>query len=144
MSSSLHLFNVEGSSSSSNNSSQAQIQHGAPTAIELDEMHIGGDAVCQGPSRPKTAFTRASTYHEVDRAVPDSPSYPKTPNELELSRPPSPATSAANTADAMPTWSSPSMNKWRILGACLFCLSNGCNDSAVSCCQWYEAHGVLY
>lgn len=130
----LNLFSIEhhSSSGSSSHSNDDHLLNHAPSAIELDEMPIGGQAVYQGPlSRPKSAITRASTYHEVDRAVPtaeDDASPSKTPAQLETSRPPSPV----QAAEVIQTWRSPSMNRWRILSACLFCLANGCNDSAVS------------
>jgi hypothetical protein len=131
--SAVSFFSIEPSSSGSSGS--VHELPSAPSAIELDDMPIGGQAVYHGPlTRPKSAVTRASTYHEVDRTVPaaDEDDSLKTPGDLELSRPPSPQLSGMNATDVAQTWNNPSMNKWRLLAACLFCLANGCNDSAVS------------
>ena len=53
---------------------------------------------------------------------------PITPNELEMSRPPSPKNDDA--ADVVQTLSNPPMNKYRLLSACFMCFGNGINDSA--------------
>ncbi|KAF2829525.1 MFS general substrate transporter [Ophiobolus disseminans] len=53
---------------------------------------------------------------------------PKTPNELEISRPPTPESDEA--VGLIRTWNSP-MTKWRILCCCLIYFANGMNDSVV-------------
>ena len=55
---------------------------------------------------------------------------PRTPNELEMSRPATPARDDA--VGLMRTWNSPSMTKWRILCCCLIYFANGINDSGKS------------
>jgi hypothetical protein len=52
---------------------------------------------------------------------------PRTPNELEMSRPSTPRTDDA--IGTTRTWNGQSMTKWRILCCCLIYLSNGINDS---------------
>lgn len=83
----------------------------APTSHELDEINWGDRL--NGPSIPPTS-SGAQT--------------PKTLNELEMSRPPSP--SADDAADVVQTLSSPPMNKWRLLSCCCMCFANGFQDSA--------------
>jgi hypothetical protein len=132
--STVSFFNIEPRSSGSS-SSVTELPN-VFSAIELDELRISETARSQSPpARPRSAVTRASTYHEVDRIVPAAKggySPPKIPGDLELSRPPSPVSSSVNVADVAQSWNNPPMNKWRLLAACLFCLANGCNDSAVS------------
>jgi hypothetical protein len=52
---------------------------------------------------------------------------PKTPNELEMSRPPTPGRD--DGFGLMRSWNSPPMTKWRILSCCLIYFANGMNDS---------------
>jgi hypothetical protein len=65
---------------------------------------------------------------------------PKTPNELEMSRPPTPT--SAETFGLMRTWNSPPETKWRILSCCLIYFANGMNDSGTSC-PMYTFSAVL-
>lgn len=53
---------------------------------------------------------------------------PQTPSELERSQPPTPKQEHA--ANIVPSWRYPSMNKWRMLAACLEYFGNGLNDAA--------------
>ena len=53
---------------------------------------------------------------------------PKTPNEMEMSRPTSPRNEEA--VDIIQTLSNPPMNMYRLLSACLMCFGNGLGDSA--------------
>ncbi|KAL8789672.1 MAG: hypothetical protein Q9195_006725 [Heterodermia aff. obscurata] len=82
----------------------------APTSHELDNINWGDRL--NGPSAP----------------TPSGAQTPKTPNELEMSRPPSPSTDEA--ADIVQTLSNPPMNKWRLLSCCFMCFANGFQDSA--------------
>ncbi|KAI4794922.1 MFS general substrate transporter, partial [Aureobasidium sp. EXF-8845] len=50
----------------------------------------------------------------------------KTPNELEMSRPPSPS----QATEVMPSWGFPSMNKYRVLAVCSVYFANGINDAS--------------
>lgn len=55
---------------------------------------------------------------------------PKTPNELEMSRPPTPRQDGA--VGLVQTWNNPPMNKWRILCCCMIYFGNGLNDAGKS------------
>ncbi|KAF2789567.1 MFS general substrate transporter [Melanomma pulvis-pyrius CBS 109.77] len=93
-----------------------------PTPIELDEYTFG--ARYNGPPEPGVqSGTEIPFEHE-------SP-MPKSPNELEMSRPPSPKRDAAVSAASLQTWKNPTMNIWRIASCCLIYLGNGINDSVV-------------
>lgn len=82
-----------------------------PSAYELVELNCGsrynGPFVSEMPSGAQT---------------------PITPNELEMSRPPSPKNDEA--VDVVQTLSNPPMNRYRLLSACLMSFGNGLNDSA--------------
>ncbi|CAE7199657.1 hypothetical protein P3342_010283 [Pyrenophora teres f. teres] len=54
---------------------------------------------------------------------------PRTPNELEMSRPPTP--SRDDAVGLTRTWNGDRMTKWRILCCCSIYFSNGMNDSVV-------------
>lgn len=57
----------------------------------------------------------------------------RTPDDLEMSRPPSPVGEDATAQ--MQRWNDPPMNKWRVLSCCLIYFGNGMNDSGmVYCC----------
>lgn len=89
----------------------ARSRHPPPGALELDEITLGHGYT--GPSQPHT---------------PSGAQTPVTPNELEMSRPPSPKNEDA--VEALQTLYSPAMNKWRFISACGMCFANGLNDSA--------------
>lgn len=59
--------------------------------------------------------------------IPSGTQTPKTPEDLEMSRPPSPT---VDEVDALQTLNDPPMNKWRLLSCCCMCFANGLNDSA--------------
>ena len=88
-----------------------QSRHHPPSVLELDELTLGPGYI--GPSQPPTP-TGAQT--------------PLTPNDLEMSRPPSPG--IENAVEALQTLSNPPMNIWRFVSACMMCFANGLNDSA--------------
>ena len=81
-----------------------------PTAFELDELRR--TIHDRAPSLPNTSGTQT----------------PRTPHELESSRPPSPQ--HHDTAEVMQTWTNPPINRWRLLSACLMNFGNGLNDAA--------------
>lgn len=81
--------------------------------IELDQITSGKSR--NGQYTPGQATPGAQT--------------PKTPNELEMSCPPTPRRDDA--VGLMRTWNSPPMTKWRILSCCLIYLANGMNDSGI-------------
>jgi fucose permease len=77
-----------------------------PTTYELDEIQCG--QVLSGPA------TGVQT--------------PTAPNDLEQSHPSTPREHEAT--EMVMSLSNPSMNKWRLLAACMMGFSNGLNDSA--------------
>lgn len=78
-----------------------------PNIHELDKLSFGNRY--RDPSRVPSPHSLKST----------------TPNELEMSQPPSPVNEDA--ADVVQTLSNPPMNKYRLLSACLMCFGNGIN-----------------
>ncbi|KAK4693233.1 hypothetical protein P7C71_g4126, partial [Lecanoromycetidae sp. Uapishka_2] len=91
-------------------------RHGLPdlsTAHELQKSNrsIRGDS---GPSVPPTS-SGAQT--------------PRTPNELEQSRPPSPE-NGVDTVEMKQSFSNPPINRYRVVAACLMNFQNGLNDAA--------------
>jgi hypothetical protein len=84
--------------------------------IELDPITPG-----------KAQYEPATGQHASKQAAPSGAQTPKTPNELEMSRPPTPRRDDA--VGLMRTWNSPPMTKWRILCCCLIYFANGMNDS---------------
>lgn len=82
-----------------------------PTAYELDELSKVARA--NGSSGP-TTLSGGQT--------------PRSPHELEMSRPPSPDSHEAT--DVVQTWTRPPINKWRVLSACLMNFGQGLNDAA--------------
>ena len=78
----------------------------APSVIELDE------------------YTWGSRYNGPSNAGTQTPI---TPNELEISQPPTPK--RAEAAGLVQSFSNPAMNKWRVLAACLVYFGNGLNDA---------------
>ncbi|KAJ4368047.1 hypothetical protein N0V83_006402 [Neocucurbitaria cava] len=82
----------------------------------------------------KVSGTQTPGYHG-----PAGTQTPKTPNELEMSRPPTPKRDEA--VGLIRTWNNPPMTKWRILCCCLAYFSNGINDSVVGALIPYiESH----
>ncbi|KAJ9669514.1 hypothetical protein H2201_000381 [Coniosporium apollinis] len=79
----------------------------APSVIELGEYTWGSRY--NGPSNTGTQT-------------------PITPNELEMSQPPTPK--RAEAAGLVQSFSNPAMNRWRVLAACLVYFGNGLNDAA--------------
>lgn len=96
-----------------------------PSTFELDNYtrgsrYNGPSNSCGGTQTPRTSqtsYTGAQT-----------PVTPMSPNELEMSRPPSPKQDEA--ISLVQSWSNPPMNKWRVLSCCLIYFGNGLNDSA--------------
>lgn len=84
-----------------------------PTAYELDELNKASRS--NGPSVPPT---------------PSGTQTPRTPNELEQSRPPSPDYGENDAVDVVQSWNNPPINRYRLLSACLMNFGNGLNDAA--------------
>lgn len=78
----------------------------------------------------KPGKTSNDTY--LDQQAEQTPGIqtPKTPNELEMSCPPTPRQDEA--VGLVQTWNNPPMNKWRILCCCLIYFGNGLNDAGKS------------
>ncbi|TKA72005.1 hypothetical protein B0A49_04151 [Cryomyces minteri] len=97
-------------------------RHSISTPNDIELGTIWGDRCNEsgGASLPQGAQTPGRTPHGAQT--------PKTPNELEMSRPPSPKRDEA--ANLVQSWSNPPMNKWRVLSACLVYFGNGMTDSA--------------
>ena len=117
------LFNLERSSepASPPASHQKAARRDAPTSIELDQIVFGKryNGPQSGPQSPMELSSHTETPFE--------PITPKTPNELEMSRPPSPKRDDA--VGLMQSWHNPPMNKWQVLSCCLIYFVNGINDS---------------
>ncbi|KAF2010059.1 MFS general substrate transporter [Aaosphaeria arxii CBS 175.79] len=105
----------------------------APSNIELDEYTFGkkyNGPLRSGPPTPGEAPSAAESVMEN--------TLPQTPNELEMSRPPSPKMEEA--ANLMQCWNDPPKNKWRVLSCCLIYFGNGINDSATGALIPYMEH----
>jgi hypothetical protein len=85
--------------------------------IELDTFTSG---------KTRDEDTRNGQY-SAEPQTPTGVQTPKTPNDLEMSRPPTPRMDDA--VGTVRTWNSEPMTKWRILCCCLIYFSNGINDS---------------
>ncbi|CAO2654608.1 Nn.00g113410.m01.CDS01 [Neocucurbitaria sp. VM-36] len=97
--------------------------------VELDDLE----------SNKTYQNTNAYGTSDSDQYGPAGAQTPKTPNELEMSRPPTPRREEA--VGLMRTWNNPSMTKWRILCCCLIYFSTGINDSVVGALIPYmESH----
>jgi hypothetical protein len=87
----------------------------APDPLVLDNLQWG--AKLNGPSKSGTA----------------TPSRYQTPivsNDLEMSRPASPTTNENDGVDALQSFASPPMSRFRMLSVCLINFGNGLSDSA--------------
>ncbi|KAJ4301586.1 hypothetical protein N0V90_003679 [Kalmusia sp. IMI 367209] len=96
----------------------AQRAKEAPSNIELDNLAFGKRYNGPTKSEPQTPKVQSPGIQS-----------PKTPNELEMSRPGSPTENEA--VSLMQSWNNPPMNKWRIMCCCLIYFGNGINDSVV-------------
>lgn len=84
------------------------------------------------------SITRAKKNEELVTPGHDTPprgaQTPRTPHELEMSRP---ATPGVEGVGLVRTWNSPPMTKWRVLCCCMIYLTNGINDSGLSFLSFY-------
>ncbi|KAH7394878.1 major facilitator superfamily domain-containing protein [Phaeosphaeria sp. MPI-PUGE-AT-0046c] len=85
--------------------------------IELDQINTAQQS------------TKNESARQQGHATPTGAQTPRTPNEVEMSRPPTPLQDDA--VGLMRTWNSPPMTKWRVLSCCLIYFANGMNDSVV-------------
>ena len=99
-----------------------------PSNDELDAIELP-DYGLTNAKRYEDAITPpgAQTPMEPPTGLDDFAN-PKTLDELERSQPPTPKRDQA--ASIVPSWSCPTMNKWRVLAACMEYFGNGLNDSA--------------
>lgn len=88
----------------------------APHAHELDNIEWG--ARFNGPGTESK--TRSGSGYQT----------PQTPNDVEMSRPPSPGLNEHDGVDTMQSFSNPPMNRFRMTSVSLLNFSNGLNDSA--------------
>jgi hypothetical protein len=79
---------------------------------------------------------RQASVSEFD--MPKGAQTPKTPNELEMSRPATPTREDAVGRERM--WNAEPMTKWRILCCCMIYFSNGINDSGMEDCESELTH----
>jgi hypothetical protein len=111
------FIDVESSSRSHHSVPQTQ----GPDAMELENIQWGkklnGPRVFESPLG--TGYTTPTGYQT-----------PRTPNDLEISRPPSPIHNEEDGVYAMQSFSSPPMNRFRMLSVCLMNFANGLSDSA--------------
>lgn len=128
------LFDIQSSTSSTSpplasplptHQKPSTTENHPPSKIELDDLTFGSryNGPPTDPSTPKGTG-------------PSGTQTPKTPNELEMSRPGSPT--AVHGASVMQTWKDPSMNKWRILSCCLIYFGNGMSDSGTPSLSSYR------
>lgn len=104
----------------------ARVYHSVPDPIELDNIEWGKKL--NGPS---SYFERvAGTGPPSGAATPSGYQTPRTPLDLEMSRPASPQHGEQDGVDAMQSFSSPPMNRYRMAAVCLINFGNGLSDSA--------------
>ena len=100
----------------------------APSIDKLDAIGLPDYGLIE---RKQYASTVSPVSHQASVASPDdvfNNQSPKTPNALETSEPPWPTRHEA--VGLAPSFSYPTMNKWRVLAACFTYIGNGMNDSA--------------
>ena len=101
--------------------------HSVPDPIELDNLEWGKKL--NGPSTPGS--------------VPASGFQTPQTTDLEMSRPPSPTNEELGGIDAMQSFSSPPMNRFRMVSVCLMNFGNGLGDSAPGALIPYMERYVL-
>jgi hypothetical protein len=90
-----------------------------PSDLNLDGIQWG--AVLTGPPS-RTGSGVASPVSGAQT--------PRTPNDLEMSRPQSPTEAEIDGVEVLQSWSDPSINKYRMASVALQNLGEGLNDSA--------------
>ena len=86
-------------------------------------------------------FATSKGQRTPGQETPNGAQTPRSPNELEMSRPPTPRRDDA--VGLMRTWNDEPMTKWRILCCCVIYFANGMNDSVVGALipyveSWYH------
>lgn len=102
----------------------------SPQNIELDNLtYLSSQNARRSDYNGAITPAAPQTPYEARTVPPTGAQTPKTPNELEMSRPPTPK--ASGGAAIAPSWSFPKMNKWRVLAACAVYFANGLNDAGM-------------
>lgn len=100
--------------------------HGhAPSIEELDSIELPDYGLAPKTNSSNRRAISIQTERHVQNARPQTS---QTPGDVEASPPATPTT--ADATGIVPSFFYPSMNKWRVLAACLTYLGNGINDSA--------------
>lgn len=100
-----------------------------PSIQELESIELADPGHLIRSPRPSTSAKNSETVNKVEMAGPSScAENTKSPDDLEASRPATPTDRDASFI--MPSFFYPSMNRWRVLAACLIYFGNGMNDSA--------------
>lgn len=79
------------------------------------------------PAIELSSYPSSARQNDSSTPLELEPVVPQTPNELEMSRPPSPKQDEA--AGLVQTWRNPPINRWRVLSCCLIYFCNGLIDS---------------
>ncbi|KAI9725246.1 MAG: hypothetical protein M1828_003427 [Chrysothrix sp. TS-e1954] len=110
----------------------ASWQHVSPaqSSLELDSLRIAKIFEKDVLQRPTPARVPSTLSKAPLSSAPanNGGEVNATPNELEMSRPPSPT--ALEMSELKQSWKRPQMNRWRVLTACLINFAGGCSDSA--------------
>lgn len=105
-------------------------------SISLEELSYSN--LKNDTSRYNASITPAGaqTPYEAGTRPPSGLQTPTTANDLESNTPPE----GAQAAHIVPSWSSPRMNKWRVLAAASIYFGNGLSDSAPGALIPYMEH----
>ncbi|KAI4686891.1 uncharacterized protein J4E84_005262 [Alternaria hordeiaustralica] len=126
MSSKLHsLFDIQPASVTNPEPTYQKSKGKAPQT--LGDVGVLPDVELADFASRKPDDSRQASYAEHE--LPKGAQTPKTPNELEMSRPATP--NREDAVGTIRTWNAQPMTKWRILCCCLIYFSNGINDSVV-------------
>lgn len=98
-----------------------------PSSIKLQDYASRNRS--DGPS-DSTSSAQVLTEQDFDVHLAKDNDANRTPNDLEMSRPPSPM--GEDAANQMQRWNDPPMNKWRVLSCCFIYFGSGMNDSGMS------------
>jgi len=109
-------------------STPVQYHPEGPSNAQLDAVELHDYGLLNEASHSQTTTTNNAKTAASTRTIPLECENKDTAVDLEASRPSTPTD--RETAHIVPSFSYPSMNKWRVLAACLTYLSNGMNDSA--------------
>ncbi|SMQ54172.1 unnamed protein product [Zymoseptoria tritici ST99CH_3D7] len=119
-----------GSSKNMPSTKVTRINSAGPSIEELDSIELADHGNLSGKSSYDVHVTPTGLQTPEEAYTPcySTERLAKTPNELECSQPPTPR--QATATGVLPSFFYPSMNKWRVLAACLIYFSNGMSDAA--------------